>query len=99
MWRSLTKDPNKLINLSHLLTCVVMHERKLQLTVVIFLRAEVCCRHLRCLEYPPSPPFGFTWIMAQRAEFTCANIGFISGDSETPRLFELISQTMDIAQE
>lgn len=67
--------------------------------VCLFVRSDVCCRRLRCLE---DPSFSILWVLvtmdAKSRLYGCLYRSH-NGDSETTRLFNHLSKVTDIAQE
>lgn len=67
--------------------------------VCLFVRADVCCRRLRCLE---DPSLSVLWVHVDLGVLSRIYVCLYrshTGDAETTRLFDHLSQAVDIAQE
>lgn len=65
--------------------------------VCLFVRADVCCRRLRCLE---DPSFSVLWVhvnLGSKSRIYACLYRSHSGDTETTRLFDNLSQAADDA--
>ncbi|RVE48375.1 hypothetical protein evm_006936 [Chilo suppressalis] len=67
--------------------------------VCLYVRADVCCRRLRCLEDPSFSMLGVHVDSGPRARVYVCLYRSHTGDVETTRLFEHLSRAADDAQE
>ncbi|RVE44225.1 hypothetical protein evm_011124 [Chilo suppressalis] len=67
--------------------------------ICLYVRADVCCRRLRCLEDPSFSMLGVHVDSGPRARIYVCLYRSHTGDVETTRLFEHLSRAADDAQE